>query len=487
MNRRTPVLSILALGLAACGVTGSAAPAAHIVSARGPRQAAPACGPARRAWATEVSDSGRVIWRARLPTGPAQSGLALRPLVLGDEGVFAEYDGVYALRLRDGRQVWRRTFAAPKTDPFAGMVFGLWRWRGTVIVLTGQVSQAARLMSLDAATGAVRWTLRLPRQGLLGTQAITADGVLAMLVPDGVLEAADLNTGRLLWSRRNGTSPGPVVVGAVVAAGSDGRVIGYGSRTGAVRWTARGLPAEPLLTADDGLVLVRSDVTGAGWPTAVTALAPRSGRVAWRLDAGVPLTVLGAGQAGIVMSAYNPDRLYLVNPVTGRVRWSVATFAASPFPSPELIVTAGDVVEVEGRGTARLVIRRAADGTVAWSAPLTGTSAAGMHLALIPGTAVVPRPPIVPRMPVAPGMRVPPGRPGAAGAPGPEVAVTTGPPGAGTVSRLWVFRLGSGRLAGSTALPTLVQAPLAVAGTNILAQLDDPVCAIPLTGRAAGS
>ena len=58
----------------------------------------------------------------------------------------------------------------------------MWRWSGLVAVLTNQVSNHARLTGLDAATGAVRWSLRLPAQGLLGGQAATADGGLAMVV-----------------------------------------------------------------------------------------------------------------------------------------------------------------------------------------------------------------------------------------------------------------------------------------------------------------
>ena len=460
MHRHTVALSLLALCLAACGAltacaasgaAGSAPGAARLTPAarrvpatpapaaatRGFRPARtatpPACGPARRAWAAEVGDSGKVSWQVRLPTDPAQSGIALRP--------------------RDGHQLWRRTFPAPKADPFAGMVYGLWRWRGTVVVLVGQVSASSRLVSLNAASGAVRWTLPLSRQGVTGNLTLTADGGLAMIRGYGTLSVADLTTGRLRWSRTAGHSPGPVAVGAVVAAASNSRAVGYDDRTGAVLWTKRGLPGEPALVAADGLVLVQSDATGGGAPTAVTALVPRTGRVAWRFDPGVPVNIPGAGPAGIIMSSYTPDRLYLVNPATGRPRWSVAAVATYTFPNSELVVTKTSVVLVEGRGGARLVDRRAADGRVLWSAPLSGSSVA-LHLALTSGPS------------------------------GQDVVATMGPPGTGTASRLWVFRLSSGRLAGATTLPSLVQAPLAVAGPDTLVQLDDPVCAVPATGTA---
>jgi outer membrane protein assembly factor BamB len=405
----------------------------------------------RHAWAYEVTVAGKVIWRAHLPTNATDAGVAVQPLAVGGEAVFAEFNAVYALRRPDGRQLWQHSFPYPKSEDYAGWVYDLWYWHGTVIALSGQVSSTARLTAIDAATGAVRWTLKLPSAGLLGTQAMTSNGVLGMLRPNGVLAAADLSTGKVLWSHKNGTSPGPVAVGDVIVAGSNGRAIGYDAKTGAVLWTARGLPATTMLTEADGLVLVQSDVFGGtGDPTAVTALEPRTGRVAWRFDIGIQPEILGAGPAGIVMAIYNPDRLYLVNQATGRARWSAATFAAALSGGDGVqIVTAGSVVQVEGRGVPHLVKRSAATGKVLWSTALTG-SLAGLHLALA----------------------------------GPNVLVTLGPPTGTAGSRLWAFRLASGTVAGSTALAALATPPMAAAGTETLVQVDDPVCAVALSGTA---
>jgi len=470
VNRRLLPLALAAFCLTACGTGGaasSAAPAAHARTTTATREghaatasrpataSQPVCGPPRHAWADEVSPSGRVLWQVKLPTDPASSGVALRPLVIGGEAVFAEYNALHALRLSDGHQLWQRSYPNPGPDSVAGLIFGLWYWHGTVVALVGQVSTAARLTALDAATGAVRWTLKLPSYGVLGSQAMTANGVLGIQLTNGVIEAADLSTGTLLWARKNGTSPGPVAVGDVIAAGSNGRAIGYDARTGRVLWTAHGLPATTVLTEADDLVLVQSDeVGGAGEPATVTALQPRTGRVAWRFDVGIQPQILGAGPAGIVMAIYNPDRVYLVNQGSGRARWSAGTFATALTGNAELIVTADSVVQIEGRGVPRLVSRRADDGKVLWSRTLNG-SPGDFHLALTSASAVV---------------------------------VTMGPSGGGTpakpstVSPLWVFNLATGQRTGHTTLPTLVQAPLATAGAKVVLQLDDPVCAIPLTG-----
>jgi PQQ-like domain len=314
MNRRLLTLALATFCLTACGTAGAAAPAAapaahprtatgarpgHAATASQPRPSVtatqPAC-PARRAYAEEVSPSGRVTWQVKLPTNPTQSGIAVRPLVVGGEAVF-------------------------------------------------------------------------------------------------------------------------------------------------------------------GLILVQSDVFGgANDPTAVTALEPRTGRVAWRFDIGIQPWIQGAGSAGIVMATFNPDRLYLVSQQSGRARWSAATFATALQGSAAQIVTAGSVVQLEGRGVPHLVSRRATNGKVLWSKALAGAPD-GANLVLTSGS---------------------------------DVVVTLGPAGGGTpskpntVSRLWVFRLAAGKQVGLATLPTLVQAPLATAGVDTVAQLDDGVCGVLLTGTATG-
>jgi hypothetical protein len=76
--------------------------------------------------------------------------------------------------------LWRKVFPQRGLlDP--GNVYGLWQWDGSVIVLVGQVSSTPRLMSLDAATGAVRWALPLSKRGVTGSQALTGDGGLALV------------------------------------------------------------------------------------------------------------------------------------------------------------------------------------------------------------------------------------------------------------------------------------------------------------------
>jgi outer membrane protein assembly factor BamB len=443
------------LSAVACGApraAGHAATGKPPVAARSAAASDPGACPARSAWATEVTAAGRVAWQVRLPTAAQQQGVVLQPLVIGGVAVFAEENAVYGIRLSDGHQLWHRAFSKDIAAE-AGAVYGLWQADGRVVALTGQVSASARLIALTPSTGAVRWTLRLPGSGLLGSQAQGSGDTLAILLPNGVLESVDLASGRVLWSHRAGQSLGPAAIGSVVAAGSDGRVTGYDGRTGRVLWTARGLPEESDVTAVDGLFLAYDNADTGG----VAALNPRTGRAEWRFGSDV---VLGAGPVGIAFATYTPRRLYLVNPATGRARWSAATFAVSSGDNPGQLLEAGpDVVVPEGNVTPpadvfRLVVREAANGRELWSAPLDGGTD-GFNLALLS----------------------PPG--------GMAIAVTsmqgTGSP---TSTRLTVRRLGTGGRLASVTLPDMVMAPLTVTGTSVLAQSDSPACATAAVGTA---
>jgi outer membrane protein assembly factor BamB len=159
-----------------------------------------------------------------------------------------------------GRVAWQvRLPTDPHGDLFASAVYGLWQWNETVVVLAGQVGSTPRLMSLDAATGAVRWTLPLSKQGVYGSQALTGDGGLVLIQGNATLTVVDLATGRVRWSRAGVRAPTPVVVGGVVLAavqwnggGSTGSVSGYDARTGALLWTRRDMPEQPQLAVSAG-------------------------------------------------------------------------------------------------------------------------------------------------------------------------------------------------------------------------------------------
>ena len=478
------------VGVAACGTGVAAAPGTPAsrpgpagtaaVPSRPPGLPGPSdctTGPARRAWAMAVGPAGRVAWQVRLPTDPQQAGIGVQPLVVGGTTVFAEVNGVYALRLSDGRQLWRKVFPQRGAlDP--GYVYGLWQWDGSVIVLVGQVSSVPRLMSLDAGTGAVRWTLPLSKQGVYGSQALTGDGGLALIQGNATLTVVDLATGRVRWSRAGVRAPAPIVAGGVVVAAvqwtgaSGGSVSGYDTRTGALLWTRRDMPQQPQLAVSAGRVLVYTAGQNVYprpvlWP--VTALSAATGRTLWQAATAGPVAGLSAGPSGVAVTTVNPGRLELIDPVTGRARWNIAAAAQDSPPAD----TGTDLLYLGDApgGRVGLVDLRAADGSVRWVAQIP--------LSWSPGTASP-----------APSAAVVPAA-GAAVAAGPVLmfgadavvagsAMPSGSPGA-----LSAFRLSDGAPAWTATVPTLVHVPPAVAGSDLLVQPTDPSYACAATGAVS--
>lgn len=406
-------------------------------------------GPARRAFAEEIGADGRVTWQVRLPTDPTQSGVAVQPVVTGATAVFAEENAVYALRAADGHQLWKQVFPLAGTDPVSGMVYGMWRWRGSVIVLAGQVTSHARLVSLDSATGAVKWTLPLGKRGLIGTLALTGDGGIAMIRSGGTLAVADLTTGRIRWQRTAVNSEGPVAVDGVVIAAVPGKILGFSSRTGAPLWTRTGTPEQAALLVSAGRVFVFDDDQAVYppvplWPA--TALAPATGRTLWRTGTGTFVYSQSAGPSGVAVTT-SGRKLLLIGAASGHVRLSVRD-RDSQLP----LDTGTDLLYADGSaasGPTTLVDVRSASGSVRWSAPAPADSSG--QVSRFGAYAV---------------MAVDPSTPGKPG-------------------RLAAFTLSTGKRAWTTAIPTLLQVPLVAAGADLLAQPTDPGYACATAGYAS--
>jgi len=455
LRLRIMLCTVGVLAVAGCAAhasaAGAGAPGAGPHGQRaGTRTASCPAPPARHAWAEEVSLAGQVRWRTPLATHGNDVSPVVEPLVVGAVAVFAQDGSVHGLRLAGGQPLW--SFTGGQS------VYGMWQWQDLVVVLTDQVSNDARLTGLDAATGAVRWTLRLPGGGLYGNLAATGDGGLAIVRADGTLEVVSLADGAVRWTRRTGTSQALAAAGSWVFFGVDGRLTAYDARSGRPVWTTSGLPAQPAAQLAGGLLLVTSTVQGgtaqAGSALGeVTAVTPASGRIAWRFDPGPVVSVLAADPVpGVVVATYNPDRLYLLDPVTGRPRWQAS--AAAVFGEVPLF-TADGVIGVEGGiggfGAVRLADRDVASGRVRWQDVLADP-------------------------PVGNGQVVQAG----------QLVVVQGMPVYGErVSALSAYRLDGGGLTWRLSLPAIAEVTpvdLPASGSGLLVQPADPAYACATSG-----
>ncbi len=475
------VWAALALALAACGpATAAAAGTAKTAAAPGTPKAAtgtatgttsaqattiPGC--RTGAWAEDFTDAGHLAWQVSLPATPGL-GYAepVSPLAVGGVSVFADGNALYALRLGDGHPVWHKAFGTAK-NPGTGTIDALWTWPGEVIAALATSTASSGLVSLDAATGAVRWTVALGA-GLEDLPAVTSDGVVAVLSQTGTLRAFDLTSGRQLWSAKYSKS-GLLAAGTVII-GNAGHGSGnswtraltaFSGRAGRVLWSKSGLPGGSQFAPAPGGRLLTYDVplplppgTRQPAPAPVTALDAATGRTLWTLNAGGPVSVVWAAAAGVVVASGLPGtvlvkdpaaRLYLADPGTGKIRWSAAGHT-DPYATPA--ITGANVITVTTTPATGTVTDHAArTGATEWKAVISDVY--GRYLATPDG---------------------------------PNVLVTFPPAAEGKPSVLLAIDAATGATKATDPLPytATVGAPLTVTGADALAEPETASCAVPV-------
>ena len=129
-RRLLPLLALVVVSLAGC-VTG----VVRAASAAGCTE-----------WAEEVSLAGQVNWQALLESEPeSELGPAVAPLAVGGVAAFAQTGVVHGLRLAGGRALWTYT------DGLS--VYGMWRWQGLVVVLSGRSGGGSQSRANRGAAG----------------------------------------------------------------------------------------------------------------------------------------------------------------------------------------------------------------------------------------------------------------------------------------------------------------------------------------------
>jgi outer membrane protein assembly factor BamB len=227
-------------------------------------------------------------------------------------------------------------------------------------ILASDTAEPYAIQALDAATGAVRWTVTdqwfYEQPVVVGDTVVVSKGyeVLALALADGSerwLTEMDDDT---LWT---GLTP----AGDVLVAGtSNGHVVGLDAATGDVRFRT------PMPRGDKTIwsVGVVGDVVLAYDDDAyVTALSAASGEQLWTLDAGAsfPGSIAALGTDAAVW--LDTNELLIVDPASGterrRLPGGAVAMVGLPGDQPRLVVA----------GPQALVALET-DGTEAWSAEL---------------------------------------------------------------------------------------------------------------------
>jgi len=274
--------------------------------------------------------SGEVLWRKRVD-GTMRAG----PL-LDDDRLYAATEGrmegrVYALRLRDGTELWRTrlgSIVAPPAFDGGGVYAG---------TETGTVAR------LDAETGKVAWRRDLPgaiRAGPVPTPA----GVAAATTAD-TLYLLDRVTGAIRARRATpGTILGtPATDGQRLYAGTmTGTVIAVALPDLTIEWehaAGDAVYGAPALTGDTLYVLARD---GRLWIIPVREPAQARSHALGIVATAGPTPLV----PGVLVGSVSGEVL-LVDRVTGTILWRAEVTA--PVEEPPL-VQGRQVVVVGGRG-----------------------------------------------------------------------------------------------------------------------------------------
>ena len=157
-------------------------------------------------------ESGKQLWQQKYQATFAKNQYASKmakgpnstPLVAGDLVYTLGVTGILsAWRVTDGTLAWRQDYSASidTSKLFCGTSVSPLIDGGHVIVQVGSDVHGGRVMALDPATGAERWTWKGPGPGYASPIVFTAGGVrqLAALTNESIV-GLNASTGAALWT-----------------------------------------------------------------------------------------------------------------------------------------------------------------------------------------------------------------------------------------------------------------------------------------------
>nr|WP_296067920.1 PQQ-binding-like beta-propeller repeat protein [uncultured Actinoplanes sp.] len=309
----------------------------------------------------------RTRWSVSLRRFGETCGGWSAPLAAAGRAVVGDQLGVSAYSLTDGKPAWHFTWPDPGDTSVATMAVS----GGTLVAAHGECySQSdpdGHLVALDLATGKLRWKLDTdtpvdsfvvdkgivltsgssPSDELVTVAYRVADGKPAwtkplhdaspvsadghvLLVKDRTTSAADITTGRLLWTKPaiwHAESATPAADRFLVTNGA--ALSAINASTGAVTWTVEGKQS-PLLATDGRRAYVASG-------RSVEALDMRTGRRFWSRRLGEE--GLQPVRAGGLVYTGGP----ILNAASGAIVSSPPALAAA-----KVAVTGGRLLAVKG-------------------------------------------------------------------------------------------------------------------------------------------
>jgi outer membrane protein assembly factor BamB len=296
-----------------------AAPIAEWPMAGGP--------PSHAAGHAAVGERLALAWRSSVGSGSGYRQRVTAGPVIAGGLVFAvdAWGNVSAHTLVDGRQRWRAT-TTPEDESGVPLGGGVAVADGVAYAATG----AAELLALDAASGSVRWRVRLP--GAARGAPTVAGGRVFVVTIENQLVALSVEDGRRLWAHRAGVLitiplglPAPAVDGETVVAGfGTGELVAVRAADGRLLWSESlgsvGGSSLADIVGISGLpVIADGRVIAVGNGNTTIAVDLRSGRRLWERNFGGPNGVAAAGDW--VFAVTRGGEVLAIGREDGRISW----------------------------------------------------------------------------------------------------------------------------------------------------------------------
>lgn len=156
--------------------------------------------------------SGKVAWQQKYPSPFSKNQYAssmakgphATPLAIGNKVITVGGTAIVsAWNAQTGALAWRKDYSSSVdlSKLFTGTAASPLAEAGLVIVQTGSDVHGGRVIALDPATGAEKWTWKGKGPGYASPVAFTANGVRQIAtMTEGSIEGIDAKSGAALWS-----------------------------------------------------------------------------------------------------------------------------------------------------------------------------------------------------------------------------------------------------------------------------------------------